>query len=498
MKLKYKWICGLLTAGLLSSTMTACGYPWSFLGTEKREGQPGFGTVSPQTEESRYGAGANARGSAGGTEKESGAGPGGGPEKEGSETETGGRDDGGEEEDPEAAVPLPERFDYRECGRLPMVGSQGDLGTCWAFAAMLALESSLLPEESWDFSEDHISLKNSFGMDQDMGGDYTMAMAYLLAWQGPVREEDDPYGDGVSPNGLPAVKHVQEIQIPKEKDYDAVKRAVYLHGGVQTSLYMGMEDEDSRSEFYREDTCAYYYNGAEASNHDIVIVGWDDRYPKENFTYSPGKDGAFLCVNSWGAGFGDCGLFYVSYEDVNVGTHNLVYTGVEGPDNYDAVYQSDLCGWLGQLGYGDESAYFANVYRAEEEETLEAVGFYATDENTEYEVYVAEEAGEGGMLTLGAPLCSGRFSKTGFYTVDLPAPVALRAGERFAAAVFIRTPGSIHPVAIEYQNQGDGETAPKVDLSDGEGYISTDGRLWTRVETEQDSNVCLKAYTCRR
>ena len=493
MKLKYKWICGRLTAGLLSSTMTTCSYPWSFLGTEERKGQPGFGMVPSGMEGSEDGAGTDTREPAGetGRQREPDT------ERGGGETETGERDDG-EAEDPEASVLLPERFDYRECGRLPMVGSQGDLGTCWAFATMLALESSLLPEESWDFSEDHISLNNSFGMDQDMGGDYTMAMAYLLAWQGPVREMDDPYGDGVSPDGLSAVKHVQEIQIPKEKDYDAVKRAVYLHGGVQTSLYMGMEDEESRSEFYREETCAYYYNGPEVSNHDIVIVGWDDHYPKENFTYSPGRDGAFLCVNSWGAGFGDKGLFYVSYEDVNVGTHNLVYTKVEDPDNYDAVYQSDLCGWLGQLGYGDETAYFANVFRAEEAETLEAVGFYATDEDTEYEVYVAEEAGEGGALTLGPPVCEGRFSKTGFYTVELPAPAELRAGERFAVAVFVRTPGSIHPVAIEYQNKEPEKAMAQVDLNDGEGYISADGRFWTRVETEQDSNVCLKAYTGRK
>ena len=489
MNLRDRWICGLLSVSLLSATMTACSAPWSFWGTEKQEGQPRFGTVSPYAEGSRADLGTERKE----TEREGGKEqPGDGIE---GNTET---EEGDEAEDPEEDYPLPERFDYRECGRLPRVGSQGDLGTCWAFATMLALESTLMPEETWDFSEDHISLQNSFGMDQDMGGDYTMAMAYLLAWQGPVREEDDPYGDGMSPAGLAAVKHVQEVQIPEARDYDAIKRAVYFHGGVQTSLYMGMEDEESRSEFYEEETFSYYYNGSEASNHDIVIVGWDDHYPKENFTYPPGQDGAFLCVNSWGAQFGDQGLFYVSYEDVNVGTHNLVYTKVEDPDNYDAVYQSDLCGWLGQLGYGDETAYFANVFRAEETETLEAVGFYATDENTEYEVYVLEEAGEADSFVLGTPMCRGRFRKKGFYTVALPSSVALRAGERFAVAVFVQTPDSIHPVAIEYQNKEPEKAMAQVDLNDGEGYISADGRLWTRVETEQDSNVCLKAYTRRK
>lgn len=84
-------------------------------------------------------------------------------------------------------------------------------------------------------SADHMSIHNSFGISQNSGGDYSMAMAYLLAWQGPVSEEDDPYGDSTSPDGLAPVCHVQEIRILPERNYDAVKRAVYLYGGVQTS-----------------------------------------------------------------------------------------------------------------------------------------------------------------------------------------------------------------------------------------------------------------------
>ena len=62
------------------------------------------------------------------------------------------------------------------------------------------------------------------------------------------------------------------------------------------------------------------------------------------------------------------GVFYVSYYDTNVGIHNLVYTGVEDTDNYDTIYQSDLCGWVGQLGYNRDTIYGANVYIAENNE----------------------------------------------------------------------------------------------------------------------------------
>ena len=91
----------------------------------------------------------------------------------------------------------------------------------------------------------------------------------------------------------------------------------------------------------------------------------------------------------------------------------------------------------------------------------------------------------------------GQFDRAGFYTVRLDEPVDLRPGERFAAAVHIRTPGAVHPVAIEF-GSGEGEITAGVDLSDGEGYISSDGRLWSRTETEQASKVCLKVYTRRR
>ncbi|MCD2493015.1 lectin like domain-containing protein [Lacrimispora sp. NSJ-141] len=466
MKLKYKWICRLISVCVLSVTLTGCTVPWAALDMQQT-------TESAETRKE--------------TEPESKELPS-VPETEETEETTRTRVN---------AVAVPSKYDYREHGRCPAAGSQGELGTCWAFATMIALESSLLPQESFDFSEDHISLRNSFGMSQDMGGDYTMSMAYLLAWQGPVLEEDDPYGDGESPDGLEPVKHVQEIQLLDNKDYAGIKRAVYFHGGVQTSLFTALEDESSQSEYYNEDTYSYYYTGNQISNHDIVIVGWDDSYSRENFNQDPGMDGAFLCMNSWGTEFGDGGLFYVSYADTNIGIHSLAYTGIDSPDNYENIYQADLCGWLGQLGYGDEEAYFANVYRARSDERIEAAGFYATGADTEYEVYVLGGAPENGKLVLDEPVASGRFEQAGYYTVDLKRPVDVKAGERFAMAVRIRTPEAVHPVAIEYQD-GSSEIMTQVDLSDGEGYISADGRNWANTEKEQDSNICLKAYTSAR
>ena len=57
----------------------------------------------------------------------------------------------------------------------------------------------------------------------------------------------------------------------------------------------------------------------------------------------------------------------------------VVYTRVEDNDNYDNIYQSDLCGWVGQLGYECDTAYFSNVYTAQSDEELYVFGEKAKD-----------------------------------------------------------------------------------------------------------------------
>lgn len=403
--------------------------------------------------------------------------------------------------DRETAEPLPVRFDGREHGRTAPVEDQSNLGTCWAFASLLAVENALLPEEYQDFSEDHLSNDPNFVLEQSDGGDYTMAMAYLLSWRGPVLEWEDPYGDGSSPEGLMAAKHVQEIQVLPPGDREAIKRAVMEHGGVQSSLYTTLRNAGETSAHYNQETKAYCYPDESEPNHDLVIVGWDDEFPKEAFTVEVPGDGAFLCENSWGTQFGEDGFFYVSYYDGNLGKVNVCYSSVEEADNYDHIYQSDQCGWIGQLGYGEDTAWAASVYTAGKRERLEAVGFYAIDRDTDYEVYVVplEKENDGqpdfGKLEDRKPAASGHLDYSGYYTVPLKREEKLEEGQRFAVVVKITTPGSVHPVAIEY-DAGDGKC--RINLEDGEGYISADGTSWDRLETEYSCNVCLKAYSSDR
>ena len=245
---------------------------------------------------------------------------------------------------------LPYYYSYIEKDRNSVVKNQSVFSTCWATAAITALETAIRPELGLELSVDHMTLNHSFKTNQYDGGEYTMALAYLTSWQGPVLEADDPYGDRKTDSSLKPVLHVQEAQIIKSKDFEMIKKMVYKYGGVQSSLYTSMQSANGNSKYYNKENSAYCYIGEEKPNHDVVIIGWDDGYPKEKFNADIDIDGAFICQNSWGESFGDNGIFYVSYADANIGIHNIVYTGVEATDNYDYIYQTDLCGWQGILG----------------------------------------------------------------------------------------------------------------------------------------------------
>ncbi len=388
---------------------------------------------------------------------------------------------------------VPTKYDLRERGRMSVIRNQGSYGTCWAFAAVSALESALLPEQEQLYSVDHMTMCNSFNVNQYDGGEYTMGMAYLAAWQGPVYEADDPYGDDETDDSLTAVAHVQEMRIIDGKDYEGIKTAVFKYGGVQSSLYSTLRSASEDTEYYNSTASAYCYIGTEKPNHDVVIIGWDDNYPKENFAMELEGDGAFICQNSWGEEFGEDGVFYVSYYDTNIGTHNIVYTGIEDVDNYDHIYQSDLCGWQGSLGFDREDIYGANVFTAQGDESVVAASFYATGANTQYVCYVVADFADVTSFAEAQPVASGSVDQAGYYTVDFDTAVDVDAGQRYAVIFYIKTEGSQHPLAIEYDT-GD-ETLEGIDLEDGEGYISYNGQSFINVKEKQACNLCIKAFT---
>jgi C1A family cysteine protease len=388
---------------------------------------------------------------------------------------------------------FPSSFDLRKTGKLTAVKDQGQDGNCWAFAAIGSLESSLLTAEKTDFSENNMKNLAGFDVSSNGGGNDFMATAYLARWAGPVSESADPYSSGstTSLTTLPVDKHVQEVLfIPPRSDSlsnDQIKAVIAQYGAVYSSFrYI--------SSAYNAATASYYYSGSGYQNHAVDLVGWDDNYDRNNFlTPAPGN-GAFIARNSWGSAWGDSGFFYISYYDTLIGRKDTAMYTAEPANNYKRVYQYDPLGWVANFGFGTDTAWFANVFTSSGNEQIQAVGFYTTATNAEYEISVYLDPGNGPVSSKGlAATQSGTRYLPGYHTVRLNSPVSLSTGEKFSVVVMMHTNGWLYPVSIEYPISGYSSAAAS---SAGQSYISSDGESWEDLaDTQDNTNVCLKAFT---
>lgn len=394
-------------------------------------------------------------------------------------------------------IPMPNfdaSFDLRNVGKVSPVKNQFSCGSCWTFGAIGSLESCLLPGELWDFSENNLKNTHGFNYACCEGGTRGMSTAYLARWSGPVLEADDPYSDNAgncySPPGLPVRGHVQQaIYIPERADAadnNNFKQAILTYGGVCTYFYW-------HSDYYREDTNAYYYNGSMGANHSVVIIGWDDNYSRHSFrTYPPG-DGAWIVKNSWGSEWGANGYFYVSYHDSRFPGSSVVYPMAEPLNNYDSIYQYDPLGFVTSYGYGTDTAWFANVFTAQAAEELAAAAWYTASPGSDYELRIYTGVTTGPTSGTLAATKTGTIATPGYNTISLSAPVTLAAGQKFSLVVRQTTPGYTYPIPIEYPLQGYSTAAT---ASTGQSYVSNDETAWTDlVDDRANTNVCLKAFT---
>jgi C1A family cysteine protease/PKD repeat protein len=393
---------------------------------------------------------------------------------------------------------LPSRYDLRDYQKVPPVRDQGQSGSCWDFSAIKSLESSFLPALSQDFSENnlknHVSAYYPEGFDFADGGNDLMAAAYVNRWAGPVPERLDPYNpySFKSPDNLPVVAHVPDIpMLPGRSnplDNDNIKNGLMQFGNLYTTLSFD-------NSYYNAAKAAYYNPNGKTPDHAVNIIGWDDNYPRTNFLQEAPGDGAFICANSWGVNWGEQGFFYVSYYDILIGKRVSAFTGSPS-DDFDGNYGYDPLGWVSSFGFGYEEASGANVFRAEANEVIEAVGFYIPQVNTAVSVGVYIDPTDGPVSAKGPDSYdTTSFQIPGYHIFKLENPVSVKKGQNFSIEVLFLTPDYGFPVPVEYAYPG---YSTKATASPGQSYVKAPKGAWSDLTAwDSTANVCIRAYTKR-
>ena len=373
---------------------------------------------------------------------------------------------------------LPERFDLRDYNWVSPVKKQGDMGACWAFGNVAALESSLMRylNITYDFSENNVQnsmLKYSkYGVSTiTEGGDLYTAVGYLISWLGISPTEYDSYDElgKISPIIASSndVHIFDAVFVPARNnvtDNYLIKKAIIDYGALAVSCF-AVED----GIYFNTNTSAQYINESSTENHKVCVVGWDDNYSKDNFAITPPGDGAWIIKNSWGSEWGDKGYFYISYYDGSFASKKEL-TGyvIKNDVNYDMIYQHDIGGDLVLL----DAKYYMNKYIAEEDALIAAVGTYFDSSNLNYEFTVF-------VNDVEVYNHKGASEFRGYSTIPLNKYIKIKKGDAFK---------------VIFKNKPPALTDGRTPIDKGVTFQSDDGKTWDDLSSTQRVAV-LKVYT---
>lgn len=369
---------------------------------------------------------------------------------------------------PRTAATLPAKYNSVSQNLITDVKDQNPYGTCWAFSALSACETSMirrgLYDNTLDLSEFHFAYfffhtqadplggtagdtnRLRYGNYLNSGGTDACSMFALAKWTGAAAETLAPYPYTSVPKldaslSYQDLGHLQNVRYVNGTDRNSIKQLIMQYGSVSAPLYVDLDS------YYTPSTSAYYCNNSRlATNHQLVLVGWDDTYSINNFTAGnrrPASAGAWIAKNSYGTDFGDNGYIYISYQDLSLNRENsLVFSyDMEGSDNYSHNYQYDgtaSCTYH-TLSSGDS---IANVFTVKgnpgSQERLDAVSFGLASDNVQYSIQIYKNP-KNGNPTRGIAVFdsaqTGITSYCGYYTIPLKQPVVFSQGDRFSVVI---------------------------------------------------------------
>lgn len=377
-------------------------------------------------------------------------------------------------------------YDLRAFNWVSPIKNQGSCGVCWTFATLATIESRCLKKNMglYDLSEQGIRSCHGFYLTDGTcsGGNAKKSTAYMTRYNGPILEADSPYDtdpSSVCENGTPYFKITGYRSLAN--DANTLKQAILDYGAIYTNMYHS-------STYYNSSDYTYYYDGTDAANHAITLVGWDDN------KVTAGGTGAWIIKNSWGASWGENGYFYISYNDSKVATSNAYWTDPEPFDVNETIYMYDEFGHVSNRGYGDTIGFsLVKFIVGSQAQNINKVGTWVNTAESILNIEIYNTKNANTLSGLLATLSNLQCETPGYYSFPLTSPIPLAAGEDFYVKVKYVTPGYNYPIPYEVYSANYAEP----EIEDGVCWYGHTGTTWTEAGSliaGKEFDLCVRAY----
>ncbi len=275
---------------------------------------------------------------------------------------------------------LPSSWDWRTQGIVPAVRDQGSCGSCWAFGTVSVMESAVKKGGGplRDLSEQFLISCNQDGWSCNGGLTATKYHYNTLGKNqtavGAVLEVDKPY---TATNGscLEAYPHPykasgwafvtgSEWTMPTVAQ---IKTAIYTYGPVTAGVCVDSGWYSYSGGVYNPSSnqCNGY------TNHQIVLVGWDD------------STSSWILRNSWGSSWGEGGYMRIRWDTsgttsrVGEGTSWVKYT--PPASGFFSNFNGSATGWSAVKGPWSiyNNAYYRSAGLANKVASAKRTGTYS-------------------------------------------------------------------------------------------------------------------------
>jgi len=399
----------------------------------------------------------------------------------------------------------PASFDWRTQGKVTSVKNQGGCGSCYAFAALGNFESKILVDNattlpSPDYSENNAKECNWRELNNFQnppgtfwgscaGGNYRM-LASLFSQKGIVLESDDPYVavDVACNSSCPYNKTLLDwriISTDSVPDTNVLKTYIMTYGPVYTTVYA-----DSSQGFHSGYNGSYTFNytksPAAGVNHAVLIVGWSNSLPPDQVTGLPG-DG-WIVKNSWGAGWGDNGYFYMHYGAANIGMwSSFTHSWQDYDNNGGIMYYDDDCGDTAWGYPPSTTAWGLCNFTPSNNTCATRVEFWTWDATTDVDIYIWDDFDGSSLSNLLVSQLNYNFTEAGYHSVALNSPLPLTSGDDVIVVVKFTNGASQFPVTAD-------PNGPSVT---GRTYISSSGAngSWSDLGLNENDDVAIRLRT---